>query len=209
MQSNKCKICRRLGTKLFLKGDRCLTPKCAMIKKPYKPGEPSKKRGRNISEYGKELAEKQKLKNWYNLSEKQFSNYVKAVLAKKGKSKNPVLVLIQKLEGRFDNVIFRLGFASSRTKARQLISHYHFYVNGKRMNIPSCQIVKGDKISINPSSMKKTVMIELAKNIKKYETPAWLRLDKEKVEAEMIGQASMEEALPPSEVSTIFEFYSR
>ncbi len=209
MQNNKCKICRRLGVKLFLKGDRCLTPKCAMIKKPYAPGEPSKKRRNNMSEYGKELAEKQKLKNWYNLSEKQFSNYVKAVLAEKAKAKNPVLLLIQKLENRFDNVVFRLGWATSRPKARQLISHYHFLVNGKRVNIPSCQIAKGDKISINPASSKKKVFENLAKDLKKYEPPVWLKLDKEKIEAEIIGSASTEEALPPAEVSTIFEYYSR
>ncbi len=209
MQNNKCKICRRLGTKLFLKGDRCMTPKCAMIKKPYAPGEPSKKRRSNMSEYGKELAEKQKLKNWYNLSEKQFSNYVKAVLAEKAKAKNPVLLLIQKLESRFDNVIFRLGWAASRPKARQLISHYHFYVNGKRVNIPSYRLTKGDKISLNPGSQKKPVFENLAKDLKKYEPPVWIKLDKEKLEAEIIGSASTEEALPPAEVSTIFEYYSR
>ena len=209
MQNRKCKICRRLGTKLFLKGERCLTPKCAMIKKPYPPGMRSQKRRRNISEYGKELAEKQKLKNWYNLSEKQFSNYAKEVLAERGKAENPVLLLVQKLESRFDNVIFRAGWATSRPKARQLISHAHFLINGKKVNIPSYRIAVGEKITISPVSSKKTVFATLTEDLKRYEAPSWIKLDKEKIKAEIIGKTSIEEALPPAEVSTIFEYYSK
>lgn len=205
----KCKICRRLGTKLSLKGERCLTQKCAMIRKPYNPGEKSKKRKGNMSEYGKELSEKQKLKNWYNLSERQFENYTIEVLEQKTKTENPVLLLIQKLESRLDNVIFRIGWASSRPKARQLISHRHFTVNGRRVNIPSYALKINDQIGIAAPSKKKKVFENLLKDLKNYEAPTWIKLDKEKLEGKIIAKPSVEEAIAPSEVSIVFEYYSR
>ena len=117
MKNTKCKICRRLGVKLFLKGERCLSPKCAMVKRDYAPGEKGKRRRRTFSEYGKELREKQKLKNWYNLRERQFRNYVKEVLAKRGKVEDAGSLLVEKLESRLDNVVFRMGFVSSRNQS--------------------------------------------------------------------------------------------
>lgn len=209
MKSNKCKICRRLGVKLFLKGERCLSPKCSMVKRPYPPGMRRKRRRGNISEYGKELSEKQKLKNWYNLSERQFRKYVKEVLGKRGKVESAGSLLIKKLENRLDNVVLRLGFASSRAQARQIISHNHFLVNGKRVNISAYQVKKGDCIALCPGSRKKVVFQNLLTILKKHKPPSWITLDAEKLEGKIIGEPSLEEAVPPAEISAIFEFYSR
>lgn len=206
MKNNKCKICRRLGAKLFLKGEKCLSPKCPLIKKPYPPGIKNKKKRRGagtLSEYGKELKEKQKLKNWYNLRERQLRKYVE---------ENPSTnLLIQKLECRFDNVIFRLGLSVSRTQARQLISHGHFLINGKPINIPSYQVEKGDKITITTraSSQKSKTFSNLIPLLKKHQTPSWLKLNAEKLEGEIVALPTLEEASPPAELSTIFEYYSR
>jgi len=202
MQNNKCKICRRLGTKLFLKGEKCLSPKCPLIKKPYPPGLKKKRRRAGaLSEYGKELREKQKLRNWYNLKESQFRKYVK-------ENSSPSL-LIQKLESRFDNVILRLGLTGSRAQARQFVSHGHFLINGKPVNIPSYQLKKGDKISIRPASQKNKIFSNLTPLLKKYQTPTWLKLNAEKLTGEVIGIPTLEEASPSAEISTIFEYYSR
>lgn len=209
MQDKKCKICRRLGIKLFLKGDRCLSPKCAMIKRPYAPGQKAKKRRGNLSEYGKELKEKQKLKSWYNLSEKQFSNYVKEILGRSSKVEDAGLSLLRKLESRFDNVVFQMGFASSRPKARQIISHGFFMVNGRKVNIPSLQLKKGDKISLQTKSSKKISFQNLSTLLKKHKAPSWIRLNADKLEAEIISEPNLEEMAPPAEISSIFEFYSK
>lgn len=209
MVNNKCKICRRLGTKLFLKGEKCLSPKCLMVKKPYPPGQKRTKRPRPFSEYGKELREKQKLKNWYNLKEKQFRNYVKEVLEKRGRVEDAGNLLIKKLESRLDNVVFRMGFALSRSQARQFVSHGHFLVNGRKNDIPSRQVKKGDIISLHPSSVGKTIFKDLKTNLKKYQPPSWIKLNPEKLEGEIIGGPSLDEAAPPAEISAVFEYYSR
>lgn len=209
MQYKKCKICRRIGAKLFLKGERCLSPKCPIIKRPYPPGQKGKRRPSALSEYGKELREKQKLKNWYNLKERQFRKYVKEVLKKRTKVQDPGDLLIKKLESRLDNVVFRMGFASSRKHSRQLVSHGHFLVNGKRVDIPSFQTKKGDIVSLRPNSFKKSVFQNLAAIVKKSQPPSWIKLNIEKLQAEIAGLPTLEEAAPPAEVSAIFEFYSR
>lgn len=198
-----------MGTKLFLKGDKCSSPKCAMIKKPYPPGEKRKKKGGGLSEYGKELQEKQKLKNWYNLKEEQFSRYVREVLKKRGRVENAGSLLIKKLEGRFDNVIFRLGFASSREQARQLVNHGHFLINAKKNDIPSCQVKKGDKITLKTGSLKKNFFKNLSVVLKKHKPPAWLKLNLEKMEGEVVSEPFLEEGAWPAELSIIFEYYSR
>lgn len=209
MDNSKCKICRRAGGKLFLKGEKCLSVKCVVIKRPYPPGQKKKRRPSPLSEYGKELREKQKLKNWYNLDEKQFKNYVKEVLRKRGKVENPSVLLIQMLESRFDNVVFRLGFAISRPQARQFISHGHFLINGKLVNIPSVRLKKGEEISINPISGGKKIFSALAPLLKKYKAPSWLSLDPEKQTGKIVAESTLEEAVPPAEISSIFEYYSR
>jgi small subunit ribosomal protein S4 len=209
MEDAKCKICRRLGEKLFLKGEKCLTPKCPMVRKPYPPGQKGKRRRGGLSEYGKELREKQKLKNWYNLREKQFRNYVKDILSKRGRVEDAGAQLIQTLERRLDNVVFRLGFAASRKEARQLVSHRHILVNNKIVNIPSFLIKKGDKIKIKPTSSKKEIFKQLSTTLKKQTLPEWLTLDIDKLEGEVKVLPTIEEAALPVEVSAIFEFYSR
>ena len=209
MKNNRCKICRRLGTKLFLKGDRCVSIKCAIIKRPYPPGEKAKKRRGSLSEYGKELREKQKLKNWYNLSEKQFGRYVMEVLNKRSKLEDAGTLLIKKLENRLDNTVFQAGFAVSRIQARQLISHGYFLVNRRKINIPSYQVKKGDKISLHPKTNKKNIFHSIVLFLKKRKAPSWIKVDQEKLEAEIIGQANLEETTPPAEISSIFEFYSK
>ena len=209
MENKKCKKCRRLGVKLFLKGERCLSPKCPIIKRPYPPGEKRKKKTGAPSEYAKELQEKQKLRNWYNLREKQFSNYVKEVLSKKGKSEDAGAMLIKKLESRLDNVVFRMGLAVSRKQARELVSHGHFLVNEKKVKTPSFLIKKGDVVSLNPLSQKKEIFKDLSAFLKKRQAPSWIKINIEKREAEIIDLPTIEQAVPPAEMSVIFEFYSR
>ena len=209
MKNSKCKICRRVGEKLFLKGERCLSPKCPMVRRPYPPGQKGKRRSSPLSEYGKELREKQKLKNWYNLRERQFSRYVKEVLRKRGGTEDAGTQLIQTLERRLDNIVFKLGFASSRVQARQLISHRHFLVNDKVINVPAFLIKKGDKIKIRPTAAKKIIFKNLPSTLKKHSVPDWLSLNIDKLEGKVKGLPTLEEAVPPVELSTIFEFYSR
>lgn len=204
-----CKICRRLGQKLFLKGEKCLSPKCVLMKKPYPPGQKPKKVRPSTSEYKKELVEKQKLRHWYNLSERQFRNYVKKILAKRGKLEDASLELIKLLEKRLDNVVYRLGFASSQRQARQLVAHGYFLVNNKPVNIPSYIVKVGDTISLKPAKKKKNFFKE-RKIILKQLTPAsWLKLDPEKAEGKIIREPTFEEAGVPVEISAVFEFYSR
>jgi len=208
MKNSKCKICRRLSVKLFFKGERCFTPKCAIVRRSYPPGMRGKKRKMGVSEYGLELREKQKLKKFYQLRERQFKKYVQEALAQRGKVEDASIFLIKKLEARLDNVGFRLGFASSRAQAQQLISHGHFLVDGKSINIPSFEIKKGDVISLKESSAKKTIFQELKNLLKKQKAPPWLKLDAEKLSGKVIGEPSLEGA-PPVEISAIFEYYSR
>jgi len=205
----KCKICRRQGVKLFLKGEKCFSPKCPMVKKAYPPGMRKKRRPTAPSEYGKELKEKQKLKNWYVLSERQLGNYVRNILKRRSRVEDASALLIQELETRLDNAVFRLGFAPSRSQARQLVSHGHFLVNGRPINAPSYRLRKGDKISLKPSSQKKKSFENIATILKKQRPPSWLKLDQASLQAEVLSLPNLEEALPPSELSSVFEYYSR
>ncbi len=209
MKTNTCKICRRTGQKLFLKGEKCYSAKCPLIRKPYPPGQKKKKKGRSFSEYGKELMEKQKIRNWYGVSERQFKKYIKDILSKKGKVEDASLDLIQKLEKRLDNVVFRLGFASSTTQGRQIISHSHFLVNGRTVNIPSYQVKKGDIISLKEGKRKKEFFKKVLLTMKKVNLPSWLEIDKEKVTAKVIGEPSLNDSEIPVKISSVFEFYSR
>ncbi len=186
---------------MFLKGEKCFSPKCVMIKKAYAPGQKTKRRRRELSEYGKELYEKQKLKNWYNLGERQFKGYVKQVLGHRAKGKDSGSLLIGRLETRLDNVVFRLGFASSRAKARQMVSHNHFSVNDKRVNIPSYSVDKGDVVQIASKILPKMV--------ERHKPPKWLKFDVKKMKGEVVGVPTLEEAAPSVEIPAIFEYYSR
>ena len=168
-----------------------------------------KRRATPLSEYGKELREKQKLKNWYNLREAQFRNYVRKVLKKRRIIEDPAALLVKKLENRLDNVIFRLGFAKTRMQARQLVNHGHFLVNGRKIDIPSYQTRKGDKITISPTKIQKEIFQNLSPTFKKHQPPSWLELNSEKLEGKVVGEPSLEEAFLPIEIPAIFEFYSR
>lgn len=210
MKKNVCKICRRQGQKLMLKGEKCFSPKCPFIRKPYPPGLRSK-RGRrsSFSEYAKELKEKQKLKNFYGLSERQFSKYVKTVLQERGKVEDTTLLLTQKLESRLDNVIFRMGFAQSRKEARKLVCHSHFLVNNKPVNIPSFNVTKGMVISLKPSKQQKTFFKNIAVLLKNSQPPTWLKVNVAKMQAEVKDEPRTDDIGSVVDIPAIFEFYSR
>ena len=205
----KCKICRRLGEKLFIKGERCYSPKCAMVRRPYAPGQRGKRRRQQLSEYAKELREKQKLRYWYNLQEKQLKNYVKSVLTKRAKHQDAASALIKLLESRLDNTVLKMGYSLSRDKARQLVSHGYFLVNDKPMNLPSYQVKKGDVITLKPSKTNKKIMDEFQNLLKKYKSPSWIQFDNKKMQGKIVGIPNLEEAGVPVEMASVFEFYSK
>ncbi len=208
-KSIDCKKCRRVGTKLFLKGEKCESQACPMIKKPYPPGQKPKRRKGHVSQYGKELVEKQKLRNWYNLQEKQFSSYVKGVISKQKKTEAAGDQLLKKLERRLDNIVYRAGFALSRSHSRQMIVQGFFNINEKPVDRPSYQVKIGDIISLKSSKKKKRIFEEYSVKMKNFNPPVWIALDKEKMEAKIVGEVIVEEISPPVEISSVFEFYSR
>ncbi len=207
----KEKIERRLGERLLLKGERSLSPKSAIVKKPYPPGMhgPIKsRRPRKTSEYGQQLNSKQKIRNTYRMLEKQFKNYVKTALASK---KDPYESIMDKLEYRLDNIVYRLGIAQSRDQARQLVNHGHILVNGKKVSIPSYKVKTGDEIKIREGSKKSAFFNTLAPQwLAKYEAPAWVEIDKVKMIGKVKGRPTLEESgINPNDLQAIIEFYSR
>lgn len=170
-----CKLCRREGEKLFLKGERCLSSKCAIEKKAYPPGQHGKSRRIKMSDYGLQLREKQKIKRYYGLLESQFRTVYEKANRKKGITGDNMLIM---LESRLDTVVFRLGFATSRVTARQLVRHRHFLVNGKSVDIPSYQVKPGDVIQVQEPSRKMQVFHDSMKRIKDSQQYSWLELDK-------------------------------
>ncbi len=171
-----CKLCRREGEKLFLKGRRCFSEKCSFEKKSYPPGEVGKgRRLKKLSDYGNQLREKQKIRRFYGLLELQFRNTFDKANKKKGITSENLIII---LESRFDNSVFRLGFASSRAMARQLIVHRHFLINGKIVDIPSYELKPGDKIQVKEQSRKLDVIHDSIKKIKEENQLPWLKLDK-------------------------------
>ena len=208
MRDNKCKICRRFGQKLFLKGDKCFTAKCPLTRRPYPPGKSSDARRSRVSEYGRQLMEKQKLRFFYGLKEKQLRNYMKEVL-RRSSAEGASQMLIQVLESRFDNIVYRLGFASARGQARQLVLHGHFLINGKKVDRPSYRLKPGDVITVREKSKKMPLFQEVEPRLKKREVPAWLKMMPKKLEGEILRWPTVEEVNPPADIPTIFEFYSR
>ncbi|MDD5433695.1 MAG: 30S ribosomal protein S4, partial [Candidatus Pacebacteria bacterium] len=203
-----CKICRRLGQKTFLKGDRCLSPKCPFIKRPYPPGPKKKKRGGSFSEFAKELKEKQKLQKYYGLGERQFRNYVKKALKNRGQGEDATLILLRNLEKRLDNVVFRLGFAKSRSEAKQMVSHGYFLVNKKLVSVSSFATKKGMAISFKETKQEKPIFKNISSIIKNYQAPSWLDLDKTKMEGKIVSEPAGED-VNNIDISSIFEYYSR
>lgn len=199
---------RRIGEKLFLKGERSYSPKAAIVKKPYPPGVHGRKRSRRLSEYGLQLLSKQKIRNIYKVLERQFEKYIDEALKARRDSGQ---VLAQNLERRFDNVVFRLGFSQARDTARQLVNHGHFSVNEKPINIPSYQVKAGDVIKVKANNLNKAYFSAiLNQNLKKYQPPSWLELDKEKLEGKVKSLPTLEESgIEPKDLQAIIEFYSR
>ena len=198
-----CKLCRREGVKLYLKGDRCYSAKCPFNKRSYAPGEHGQLPAK-VSEYGRRLREKQKARRVYGLSERQFKNYFLSDSREKGITGER---LLQLLETRLDNVVFRMGLASSRDAARELVCHGHLKVNGRKVNIPSYQVKVGSLISVRPKSA------DLFKsNLEKAgerKPPAWLSLDTGKLEGKVLSLPARSEIDTPVEEHLIVEFYSR
>jgi len=194
---------RALGTKLFLKAHRCNSPKCVAIRRPHRPGLHGSAR-HSSSEFGQQLNEKQKIKVSYGIRESQMERVFRAA------SKNPGAtgtLIVQLLERRLDNVVFRLGLAESRSIGRQLVSHGHVFVNGKRVSAPSSLVKVGDKISIRPESKSIAQLKDLGERLKKYETPAWLMLDREKAEGTMTALPKDLEV--PFDVNMVVDYYSK
>ncbi len=208
-KSTECKKCRRTGVKLFLKGEKCESQKCPMIKKPYPPGQKPKRRKGHLSQYGKELIEKQKLRYWYDLQERQFVRYVTAVINSQRETESAGDQLLRRLEERLDNMVYRSGFSSSRSQARQMVNHGFFLVNGKPVDRPSYRIKTGDVISVRPGKTKKVSFENFSERMKNFVSPSWISLDTENLTAKVTGNAVIEEIAPPVEISSIFEFYSR
>ncbi len=206
-KTNDCKKCRRVGAKLFLKGERCNSQNCAMVKKPYSPGQKPKRRKPPLSEYGKEIIEKQKLRYWYDLREKQFARYIKRVIGEQKTAEAAGDKLLRKLEARLDNTIYRSGLATSRKEAKKMVSYGFFHVNGKPVDKPSYEVKVGDVIEVRPG--KKKVFTGFAERMKNFNPPVWISLNKEKLEIKVTGEVVIEEVMPPVEISSIFEFYSR
>ena len=204
-KDEQCRICRREGQKLFLKGERCYTDKCSISRRNYAPGQNGQKKSK-LSEYGTQLREKQKTKSFYGVGEKQFRKYFDMASKTKGKTGE---VLLQLLESRLDNVVYRLGFASSRTQARMLVTHGAFDVNGKKVNIPSYIIKAGDVISVR--EIKKdngTIKHALEVNASR-PVPTWLEKDAEKLSGKVVRLAGREDIDLPVEEHLIVELYSK
>lgn len=201
----KYKICRRLGSRVF---GKCQTTKFTTSGSPQRGG---KKAGggrpRNVSEYGTQLLEKQKARYSYGLKESQFSNYVKEV--HQHKAANPMAALYQALETRLDNIVHRLGLASTRRFARQLVSHGHITVNGRRVNIPSYRAKVGDKIAVRAQSRSSAVFSNMEEKLKGHHLPAWLIFDQEKLEGTVKAMPLFGESEADINFGAILEFYSR
>lgn len=201
-----CRQCRRENMKLFLKGDRCHTAKCAFDRRAYIPGEHGDRRGRKISDYGVQLREKQKVKRMYGLSEKQFRlTYDKAAHMKGIHGVN----LLVSLETRLDNVVFRLGFATSRAQARQLVRHGHFLINGKKVDIPSCALKAGDVVELREKSRNMAVAQESVAAIERVGLPQWLELDKTAMKGTLKAAPLREDMTMPIQEQLIVELYSK
>src|ERR671937_2666084 len=199
----QCKQCRREGQKLFLKGARCFTEKCGVERRSYPPGEHGRGRMRQ-SEYRQQLREKQKARRYYQLLEKQFRNYYDKASRQPGVTGENLLRL---LERRLDNVIVRLGFASSRRQARQLVGHGHFAVNGRRVNKPSYQLRAGDVISVRDSSPARPIISEATELTAT--VPAWLEADYDSLTAKVLRLPEREEISTPVQEQLIVELYSK
>ena len=198
-----CRLCRREGQKLFLKGERCYSTKCALEKRNYAPGQHGQSR-KKISEYGLQLREKQKAKRFYGLLETQFRNLFDKAAQRKGMTGENLLIM---LESRLDNVVFRMGFASSRKEARQLVNHGHFTVNGKKVDIPSFEVKAGDVIKVKEKSTSSPKFKEIKEMT--ISVPSWITVDVDKLEGKVVALPKREDIDTPIEEHLIVELYSK
>ncbi len=202
----KCKLCRREGVKLFLKGDRCFSNKCAVEKRDYPPGQHGRRRRGKPSKYNIQLREKQKIRRMYGLLEAQFHNYFEKAAQQKGVTGTNLLLF---LERRLDNVVYRLGFCASRAMARQFIRHGHFQVNGTKVNVPSYLVKPGDRISPKQKSKNLFLIQESMKNIDTRQVVPYLDIDPNKMEGEFV-EIPAREAIPvPMDEQMVVELYSK
>ncbi len=200
-----CRLCRRETMKLYLKGDRCYSDKCAVERRNYPPGQHGQGRGK-LSNYGLQLREKQRIRRIYGLGEKQFRDYFKEADRQKGVTGTNFLVL---LERRLDNAVYRLGFANSRAEARQLVRHDHFRLNGKKANIPSMLLRPGDKITVAESSRQIGAISDSLEALPRRGLPPWLELDKAAYEGVFKNLPTREEMNLPVQEQLVVEFYSK
>jgi small subunit ribosomal protein S4 len=203
-----CKLCRREGTKLFLKGTRCLTEKCAIERRAYAPGQHGQSTGRRrkASEYAKQLREKQKVKRIYGLSERQFRNIFDRVLKEPGVTGEALLVA---LESRLDNLVYRMGFAVSRKQARQLVCHRHISVNGRTVDVPSYRVRPGDEVKVADASRELTLVRVALEQFGRTQPVSWIQVDTEKVLGRMTERPSRDAIPIAAQEQLIVELYSK
>jgi len=203
-----CKLCRAQGEKLFLKGERCMTPKCALERRSYMPGEHGQKGRfrRKVSDYGLQLHEKQKARRIYGVLEAQFRRYYRLAERQPGMTGANLLSI---LERRLDNIVYRLGFADSRAQARQLVQHGHFRVNGQRADIPSMLVQANDRISVCETSRRLPYFQGMAEKLQSISLPGWLSLDPQNLAGTVLSLPSREQIDVPLTEQLIVEYYSR
>ena len=201
-----CRLCRREGMKLFLKGDRCYTDKCAIEKRSYPPGQHGSAFRRKVSEFGQQLREKQKVKRIYGMMEKQFRRVFGEAKRRKGMTGEK---LLQLLEQRLDNVVYRVGFSSSRAEARQLVTHGHVLINGKKASIPSMLVKVDDVVSIREKSRKNAQIISALEAALRKGSSSWLEVDAKNFSAKVASEPKREEITLPIQEQLIVEMYSR
>ncbi|MCO4760762.1 MAG: 30S ribosomal protein S4 [Myxococcales bacterium] len=201
-----CRLCRREGLKLFLKGERCYTDKCAYERRAFVPGMHGQARRSKVSEYGRQLREKQKVKRMYGLVEKQFRAYYKLAAQKDGVTGEN---LLRFLERRLDNAVYRLGFAVSRSEARQIVRHNHVLINGRRCNIPSAMVRVGDTIEIREKSREQARITEALDGADRRGLPAWLESDRKNFKGKVTSLPQRADITAPIEERLIIELYSK
>ena len=201
----KCRLCRREGAKLFLKGDRCFTDKCAYERRPYAPGQHGRIR-KKMSDYAVQLREKQKVRRMYGILEEQFRAYFQRADMKKGVTGDNLLIF---LERRMDNVVFRMGFANSRNQARQLVRHGVFTLNGRRVTVPSIQVKAGDVVGIREQNRTSPIIKEAQQVIARRGCPAWLEVDGENLKGKVNAMPTREDIQFPINEQLIVELYSK
>lgn len=200
-----CKLCRRESTKLFLKGDRCYTEKCAIDRRAYPPGQHGQNKGKD-SAYAVQMREKQKIRRLYGIQEKQFRKYFHEADRLKGVTGSNLLVL---LERRLDNIVYRMGFANSRSQSRQFVRHGHVLVNGKVVDIPSYSVENGDVITVHEKSRENSVIKLAMDSVERRGVPAWLELDRTQFLGKVKAIPTREDLAMPLQEQLVVEFYSR